>query len=365
MTPSESSYGHLCHETCRRSGGPRVVPVDPLCGGPARCWPDCWSAGRGRTPPPGGAPTVAVGLRPGRAADGSADAIDSVGRRTRRSGQMVRRRAPRYRDIHPRGSDVPEECNLLRARSSPPWTWRDRGGAELWRPPPADLQSAYAEMRAHVQLIQGTEPPRSWVLRTPALLFATGAVLTAFPDAIVIQLHCDPLVCLTSYCSLAATWGGQFRGVDPLALGPRWMELWAQGVERSVAARESASATATFLDFDYRDLIARRRRSWRRPPGPGQGPRAAAGWGTAGPGRRRPEGSAAPIRTRMVRAYDRCGGRAVRRLCGASASPHPRTPVRSVRLSRPALILRQPPARLLATICRNMVNNGAAGTCWP
>ena len=34
------------------------------------------------------------------------------------------------------------------------------------------------------------------------------------------------------------------------------MELWAQGVERSVAARESAPATATFHDFDYRDLIA-------------------------------------------------------------------------------------------------------------
>ena len=95
------------------------------------------------------------------------------------------------------------------------------------------------------------------MLRTPALLFATDAVLAAFPDAIVIQLHRDPLVCLTSYCSLAATLRqANSEEVDPLALGPRWMELWAQGVERSMAARESAPATATFLDFDYRDLIA-------------------------------------------------------------------------------------------------------------
>ena len=213
---------------------------------------------------------------PAAAAEGSPDEIESVRRSTRRSYQMVRRLVPRYGDIHPMGSDEPEECNLLLARS-----FAALDLAAIYDVPSyadyllaSDLHSAYAEMRAQVQLMQGTEPPRSWVLRTPALLFATDAALAAFPDAIVIQLHRDPLVCLTSYCSLAATLRqANSEEVDPLALGPRWMELWAQGVERSMAARESAPATTTFLDFDYRDLIAtpasvveRIRRTWSRIP---------------------------------------------------------------------------------------------------
>jgi hypothetical protein len=196
---------------------------------------------------------------PAAAAEGSPDEVDAVQRSTRRRYETVRRLVPRYRDIHPMTSDEPEECNLLLARS-----FAALDLAAIYEIPSyadyllaADLRTAYGELRAQVQLIQGSEVPRSWVLRTPALLFATDAVLDAFPDAVVVQLHRDPLACLTSFCSLAATLRqANSAEVDLRAIGPRWLELWAQGVERVMAARETAPPTATFIDVDYRDLIA-------------------------------------------------------------------------------------------------------------
>jgi hypothetical protein len=181
---------------------------------------------------------------------------------------MVRRLVPGYRDIHPMASDEPEECNLLLARS-----FAALDLAAIYDVPSyadyrlaTNLRRRTPKLRAQVQLIQGSETPRSWVLRTPAPLFATDAVLDAFQDAFVVQRQRDPLVCLTSYCSLAANLRqANSEELDPLAIGPRWQELWTQGVERS-----------------------------EEPPG-----------------RCRPDRSAPPVRTGVVRAGPRRARRAV------------------------------------------------------
>lgn len=197
---------------------------------------------------------------PVTAAEGSPEAVRAVQRRTRRHYRLVDRLVPAYRDIHPMTVDEPEECNGLLARS-----FVSLDLASIYRVPSyvdhvlsTDLRPAYRNLKAQVQLIQRTEPPRRWVLRSPAHLFGVDAALEVFPDAVVVQLHRDPLASLASFCSLAATLRqANSRPVDLHSLGPRWMDLWAQGLERSLAARITAPPGATFVDVDYRDLVAR------------------------------------------------------------------------------------------------------------
>ncbi len=191
---------------------------------------------------------------------GTAGRVAAARQRTLRRYRVVDHLVPTYGELHPMEAGEPEECTPLLARS---FMALDLGC--IYDVPTytehvisADLRPAYRLLRAQVQLIQGeAEESRTWVLRTPAHLFATRAILDVFPDALIVQLHREPLAALTSFCSLAATLRqANSTDVDLAGLGPRWMEWWARGLEDSLAARADAPATATFLDVDYRELVA-------------------------------------------------------------------------------------------------------------
>ena len=54
-----------------------------------------------------------------------------------------------------------------------------------------DWTAAYRRHRRNLQLIGLPDPGRRWVLKNPSHLFALDALLSVYPDALVIQTHRD------------------------------------------------------------------------------------------------------------------------------------------------------------------------------
>jgi hypothetical protein len=93
------------------------------------------------------------------------------------------------------------------------------------------------------------------VLKNPSHLFALDALMTAYPDALVVQCHRPVETIMASMCSLAqhttAGWSHSFTGE---LLGKDAMETWSRGL-RLFTAERAKHDPAQFYDMDYFDLI--------------------------------------------------------------------------------------------------------------
>ena len=91
-----------------------------------------------------------------------------------------------------------------------------------------DWTGAYRRHRSNLQMIGLHDGDRRWVLKNPSHLFALGALLDVYPDALVIQTHRSPQTAIASACSLAAhasagwstTFAGRRSGVRSSTCGP-------------------------------------------------------------------------------------------------------------------------------------------------
>ena len=99
------------------------------------------------------------------------------------------------------------------------------------------------------------------MLKSPFHLGRLVALLAEVPEAMAVWTHRDPVVALTSWCSLAAVLGNaSSHHVDLVALGRRWLDFWATEMDAALAGRAAADP-ARFHDVDrrfahYRDWLA-------------------------------------------------------------------------------------------------------------
>jgi sulfotransferase family protein len=119
-----------------------------------------------------------------------------------------------------------------------------------------DWTAAYRRHRRNLQLIGLPDRDRRWVLKNPSHLFALDALLSVYPDAIVIQTHRAAPTAIASVCSLAAQatagWSSKFVGE---VIGRDQLELWARGLGSFTAAR-ARHDPARFYDVEYDDFVA-------------------------------------------------------------------------------------------------------------
>ena len=119
-----------------------------------------------------------------------------------------------------------------------------------------DWAGPYWRHRRTLQLIGLRDASRRWVLKNPSHLFALGALLAAYPDALIVQTHREPSAVIGSMCSLAAQategWSTTFQDTT---IGTDQLELWARGLQEFAAARARRDP-AQFLDVDYADFTA-------------------------------------------------------------------------------------------------------------
>jgi hypothetical protein len=169
----------------------------------------------------------------------------------------VDRLIPNFKQMHPMGARLPQECVALTAHdfASMMFTTTHRlltYQAWLER---ADLRWVYASHRRQLQYLQWRCPAERWVLKSPGHLWALDALLAEYPDACIVQTHRDPLRVIASLASLVTLLRGMASDeVDRAAIGVEWTELLARGLAHTTAVRRRLGTERVF-DMHFTEFI--------------------------------------------------------------------------------------------------------------
>ncbi len=165
---------------------------------------------------------------------------------------------PSFGTVHELGADQVEECWQLLRQSMRSVSFECLAHLPSYSSWLAgqDWLAPYRRHRRNLQLLGLWDRGRRWVLKNPSHLFALDALLSLYPDALVIVTHRSPEVALASMCSLAAQasagWSTVFRGP---VIGQDQLSLWSAGLAGFAASRARYSP-GQFLDIAYDDLVS-------------------------------------------------------------------------------------------------------------
>lgn len=166
---------------------------------------------------------------------------------------------PQLRAVHDSGPRLPEECVLAMGTDLRNWGFtatQRLDGYARWLAE-QNLESSYRLYR-HVLQVLDARDGRRFLLKAPAHLAELPHLVSAFPGAVIVHLHRDIVETISSGASLFAVFRSTYSDdVDPIDVGrfqSEQTELW---LRRTVEYRRTAaSSSATFLDLDYRALVA-------------------------------------------------------------------------------------------------------------
>ena len=121
----------------------------------------------------------------------------------------------------------------------------------------ADFTSFYAYQRRVLKLLQSRRPPNLWLLKSPPHLFRLKEIASAYPEAKFVMTHRDPVKVIASVSSLHSMLYAERclpGSIDPLAIGPHHLALWAEGMRRGLAARAEIGEHR-FIDVRNDDVV--------------------------------------------------------------------------------------------------------------
>lgn len=185
---------------------------------------------------------------------------------------LVNSLAPYLKRVHELSPDAPEECGWLTCNSfaSPMFfllgrlprysEWLDQLPVERWR-------VVYEYYVRQLQLLQGDERQRHWVLKSPAHQATLLPLMQAIPNAHVVQTHRDPAQVIASTCSLFCTLRGIFTDdLRPRQVGPEIAQRMRLALDRARLAEQAFPERMTNVLFDdlVRDPIGTVRRIYQR-----------------------------------------------------------------------------------------------------
>lgn len=108
--------------------------------------------------------------------------------------------APRADAVHPMRALTPHECVAIQSYAFLSHefitTFRIPTYAEYLNK--ADFRPAYVWEKRFLQFLQWRSPMRRWVLKAPDHVFSIDALFDVFPDAVIVQMHRNPLEVLKS-----------------------------------------------------------------------------------------------------------------------------------------------------------------------
>jgi hypothetical protein len=164
---------------------------------------------------------------------------------------------PEFKGVHFMAPDMVEECWRLERQSMRSITFENTAHLPAYSRWLAgqDMTPVYERHRRVLQLVGLPDQGRRWVLKNPGHLFALDALMTAYPDALIVQTHRDPRTILASVSSLnqqaSAGTSAVFHG---RVVGEDCLELWARGAEAFVAARRRHDPER-FVDVQLDDFV--------------------------------------------------------------------------------------------------------------
>lgn len=165
--------------------------------------------------------------------------------------------SPEFMGIHYMDATTVEECwRLLRqtGKSSSYESLAHIPRYSAWLAQ-QDWTDAYARHRRNLQLVGLNDPDKRWVLKNPSHLTALDALMSVYPDALVVYTHRDPVVCIASSCSLSAeTTAGHSTTYVGETIGRTQLDLWSRAYHRYHDAR-AAYDDRQFADVAFADLV--------------------------------------------------------------------------------------------------------------
>jgi len=169
--------------------------------------------------------------------------------------------AGEWRDVlkaHPVGARVPQECGMILETA-----FCSANPAMLFRVPAffdwfldADTTYGYSVHRMWLQHLQWHNPRSRWVLKVQEHMYHMPELVAAYPQAVVVQPHRDPVTVIASISRLIQVIrSNSFGAQDPVALGREMLELWNHGQVRLMQYR-AAHPELKVYDLSYRELAA-------------------------------------------------------------------------------------------------------------
>jgi hypothetical protein len=164
--------------------------------------------------------------------------------------------APELASIHPLDPDAPDEEILILGQmfvSTMPEGMTFVPSFARWLND-YDQSRGHEDLHTILKYLQWQEPARrgrKWILKSPSNLPYAEVAARAFPDAVLIMTHRDPLETVPSYVSMEAALYKLTAAIDDHTVGEFWFARLGEWMRRFEAARERIGESR-FIDIDYR-----------------------------------------------------------------------------------------------------------------
>ena len=164
--------------------------------------------------------------------------------------------APTFRQVHPVGAELPQECVSLMA----PTFMSDQFDAMYYVPSyrawffRQDLLPAYQYHRRFLQHLQFRRGPNRWILKAPTHMSALATLLSVYPDALFVQTHRAPIEAMASVSSLITILRRVFSDtVDPSIVCREAIHYWSETLGSFLRER-GRLADYRICDLNYVDI---------------------------------------------------------------------------------------------------------------
>lgn len=196
--------------------------------------------------------------QPVRFATASSDERQALLEQARQAPNMLHQLNPHIMGIHPYGPDEEEECVLALGTDFKNLSFTSNTHIPSYAHwlLDEDMCNSYAIYADILRMIVGANETRRLVLKAPAHTASLPAIWANFPDAIIVQLHREPVATVTSGASLFAVFHTTYSdAVDPAIVGQYQLGMTRTWFDRAARARADNPAKPV-IDVDFRDFIA-------------------------------------------------------------------------------------------------------------
>jgi hypothetical protein len=168
---------------------------------------------------------------------------------------------PGFMGMHALGARLGQECVRITAgefRSMIFSTQYRVPAYQRWLLHEADMAPAYRYHRLFLQYLQSAHRAERWVIKSPAHLWCLGAMMDAYPHALIVNTHRDPLRVVCSLASLIDLLRRLASDEVSIAeVAGEWVDDVAVGLDRAVAARRDGTIPeGQAVDVFFGDFLA-------------------------------------------------------------------------------------------------------------
>lgn len=159
---------------------------------------------------------------------------------------------------HPIGARIPQECGMILETA-----FQGLNPVMLFRMPEfyrwylqSDTRFGYQVHRMWLQHLAWRNPRKRWVVKVQEHAYHIPELLAAYPDAMFVQPHRDPVTVMASISRLIEVIRSvSFDHQDRAVLGEELLHLWHDGQARMMVVRRE-NPDLPIHDMRYRDLAA-------------------------------------------------------------------------------------------------------------